>query len=136
MKLNRTIYYLSLHDFQKFNQQKFPFRAITLSSRPFRNDLIARCSEAYVMKDVNIIPPTTIKPNLFRNINQFVSLNLERKILEKCSQQAHTHTHTSNTAQNYGRGIWLDPLQVECELNKIMLVGSIQFQKYHTDTII
>lgn len=49
------------------------------------------------MKDVNITPPTTIKPNLFRNIDQFVSLNLERKILEKCSQQARARTHTHQT---------------------------------------
>lgn len=70
IKVKGTIIYHSivyLHRFKKFNQhekQKLPFRAISLSSRPFRNDLIARCSEAYVMKDANIMPPTTIKPNL------------------------------------------------------------------------
>lgn len=65
-KVNRTIIHHSLHHFQEYYQQqkqKLPCRAMSFSSRPFRNDLIARCSEAYVMKDVNIMPPTTIKPN-------------------------------------------------------------------------
>jgi len=70
IKVNGIITYHNLHHSplaKKINQhekQKFPFRAISLSSRPFRNDFIARCSEAYVMNDVNIMPPTIIKPNL------------------------------------------------------------------------
>lgn len=36
----------------------------SLLSRPLKNDLIARCSEAYVIKDTKISPPTTINPNL------------------------------------------------------------------------
>jgi len=36
------------------------------SSKPLRNDWLARCSEAYVMKEANIMPPTTIKPNLLK----------------------------------------------------------------------
>lgn len=36
----------------------------SLSSRPRMNDLIAKCSEAYVMKHAKIKPPTPIKLNL------------------------------------------------------------------------
>lgn len=44
-------------------------RVVFRSSRPFKNDLIARCSEAYVMNAANISPPTTIRPNLVRIIH-------------------------------------------------------------------
>lgn len=47
-------------------KQKLLVRTVSRSSRPLKNDLVARCSEAYVMKDAKIKPPTTIKPNLWK----------------------------------------------------------------------
>jgi len=65
IEVNKEMIYRSLHHLKEFNQQqKLALRATSLSSNPFTNDLIARCSEEYVMKDTNITPPTTIKPNL------------------------------------------------------------------------
>ena len=48
-------------------KQELVLREMSRSSRPVKNDLIARCSEAYVMKDAKISPPTTIKPNLLKD---------------------------------------------------------------------
>lgn len=55
-----------MNNFEAFYQHKKHSLdcVVSRSSQPFKNDLIARCSEAYVIKDANIIPPTTIRPNL------------------------------------------------------------------------
>ena len=43
----------------KLNHKKHVFllRVVSRSSSPFKKDLIARCSTAYVMKDAKIKPP-------------------------------------------------------------------------------
>lgn len=62
---NNTVhsYFWTLNQQKK---QKLLVRTVSRSSRPLKNDLVARCSEAYVMKDAKIKPPTTIKPNLWK----------------------------------------------------------------------
>lgn len=51
------------------------------------NDLIARCSAAYVMKEARTRPPNTINPNLLKQIKKFHlhinMMNKKKKIREK-----------------------------------------------------
>lgn len=59
------------------------------------NDLIARCSAAYVMKEARTRPPNTINPNLLKQIKKFhlhINMmnkkNLERSIMEYLANSA------------------------------------------------